>query len=157
MHRFHPVAPLPGARRRTYWTAHTTYPSTAGRGQRLGHRNDIAVGGIDIAAKATPDGYTLVMGESSNRAINPCLHKKLPFDPARDVAPVALVGTVPLVLVVSATAPFDSLKALVGTAKKKQLTFASSGNGTVSIWSARCGSAPSAATSCTCPTRARAR
>jgi len=87
--------------------------------------------GLDIAAKAAPDGYTLVMGESSNLAINPYLYKKLPFDPARDVAPVALVGTVPLVLVVSANAPFASLKALAETAKKKQLTFASSGNGTV--------------------------
>jgi hypothetical protein len=87
--------------------------------------------GLDIAAKAAPDGYTLVMGESSNLAINPYLYKKLPFDPAKDVAPVALVGTVPLVLVVSANAPFDSLKALVDAAKKKQLTFASSGNGTV--------------------------
>jgi tripartite-type tricarboxylate transporter receptor subunit TctC len=87
--------------------------------------------GLDIAAKAAPDGYTLVMGESSNLAINPYLYKKLPFDPAKDVAPVALVGTVPLVLVVAANAPFDSLKALVEAAKKKQLTFASSGNGTV--------------------------
>jgi tripartite-type tricarboxylate transporter receptor subunit TctC len=87
--------------------------------------------GLDIAAKAAPDGYTLVMGESSNLAINPFLYKKLPFDPTKDVAPVALVGTVPLVLVVSANAPFDSLKALVDASKKKQLTFASSGNGTV--------------------------
>jgi tripartite-type tricarboxylate transporter receptor subunit TctC len=87
--------------------------------------------GLDIAAKAAPDGYTLVMGESSNLAINPYLYKKLPFDPAKDVAPVALLGTVPLVLVVSANAPFDSLKSLLETAKKKQLTFASSGNGTV--------------------------
>ena len=87
--------------------------------------------GLDIAAKAAPDGYTLVMGESSNLAINPYLYKKLPFDPAKDVVPVALLGTVPLVLVVSASAPFESLQALVETAKKKQLTFASSGNGTV--------------------------
>jgi tripartite-type tricarboxylate transporter receptor subunit TctC len=87
--------------------------------------------GLDIAAKATPDGYTIVMGESSNLAINPYLYRKLPFDPAKDAAPVALLGTVPLVLVVSANAPFDSLKALVDASKKKQLTFASSGNGTV--------------------------
>ena len=52
--------------------------------------------GLDIAAKATPDGYTIVMGESSNLAINPYLYRKLPFDPAKDVAPVALLGTVPL-------------------------------------------------------------
>lgn len=87
--------------------------------------------GLDLAAKATPDGYTIVMGESSNLAINPSLYSKLPFDPARDVVPVALVGTVPLVLVVAASAPGDTLAALIDTAKRRQLTFASSGNGTV--------------------------
>ena len=87
--------------------------------------------GMDAAAKAAPDGYTLVMGESANLAINPYLYKKLPFDPARDVAPVALVGTVPLVLVVPATRPFGSLAALVAAARQRQLMFASSGNGTV--------------------------
>lgn len=87
--------------------------------------------GLDIAAKAAPDGYTIAMGESSNLAINPSLYKKLPFDPAKDVLPVALVGTVPLVLVVSSSQPFDTLAALIEGAKKKQFTFASSGNGTV--------------------------
>ena len=87
--------------------------------------------GLDIAAKAAPDGYTIVMGESSNLAINPYLYKKLPFDPAKDVVPVALVGTVPLVLVVPSTAAVDSLASLIAAAKQKQLTFASSGNGTV--------------------------
>jgi tripartite-type tricarboxylate transporter receptor subunit TctC len=87
--------------------------------------------GLDLAAKAAPDGYTIVMGESSNLAINPSLYSKLPFDPAKDVAAVALVGTVPLVLVVSASAPRDSLAALIDAARRRQLTFASSGNGTV--------------------------
>lgn len=87
--------------------------------------------GLDLAAKAPPDGYTIAMGESSNLAINPHLYKKLPFDPATDVLPVALVGTVPLVLVVSSGQPFDSLASLIEGARKKQLTFASSGNGTV--------------------------
>ena len=87
--------------------------------------------GLDIAAKAAPDGYTIVMGESSNLAINPYLYRKLPFDPAKDVVPVALVGTVPLVLVVASSQPFDSLVSLIAASKKKQLTFASSGNGTV--------------------------
>lgn len=87
--------------------------------------------GLDFVAKAAPDGYTIVMGESSNLTINPYLYKKLPFDPARDVTPVALVGTVPLVLVVAPAKPFDSVKALAEAARKQQLTFASSGNGTV--------------------------
>lgn len=87
--------------------------------------------GFDLAAKAAPDGYTIVMGESSNLTINPYLYKKLPFDPAKDVVPVALVGTVPLVLVVASDGPFDSLASLIAAAKAKQLVFASSGNGTV--------------------------
>jgi tripartite-type tricarboxylate transporter receptor subunit TctC len=87
--------------------------------------------GMDLAAKSPADGYTLVMGESSNTAINPSLYARLPFDPAKDLAPVVLVGTVPLVLVVSAARGWDSTAALVAAAKAKSLTFASSGNGTV--------------------------
>ncbi len=87
--------------------------------------------GLDLAAKAPPDGYTMAMGESSNLSINPYLYKSMPFDPAKDVAPVALVGTVPLVLVVAADRPWTSLASLVAAAKQKQLTLASSGNGTV--------------------------
>ena len=87
--------------------------------------------GMDVAAKAEPDGYTIVMGESSNLTINPSLYKKLPFDPAKDLAPIALVGTVPLVLVVASTQPFESLASVIAAAKAKKLAFASSGNGTV--------------------------
>lgn len=87
--------------------------------------------GLDIAVKAAPDGHTIVMGESSNLAINPYLYRKLPFNPAKDVVPVALIGTVPLVLVVSSSTGIDSLALLVDTSRKRQLTFASSGNGTV--------------------------
>ena len=113
--------------------------------------------GLDIAAKAAPDGYTLVMGELSNLAINPYLYKKLPFDPAKDVAPVALVGTVPLVLVVSANSPFDSLTALVDAAKKSSSPSPRPATARWAIWSARCGSARWPPTCCTCPTRAPAR
>jgi tripartite-type tricarboxylate transporter receptor subunit TctC len=93
--------------------------------------------GMDAAAKSAPDGYTLVMGESANLLINPALYAKMPFDPAKDLAPVALVGTVPLVLVVSpdkGAGPgqgIDSVGALVAAAKAKKLAFASSGSGTV--------------------------
>jgi tripartite-type tricarboxylate transporter receptor subunit TctC len=87
--------------------------------------------GLDVAAKSPPDGYTIVMGESANLAINPYLYKKLPFDVAKDVTPVALVGTVPLVLVVSSMRPWDSLASITAAAKQKQLVHASSGNGTV--------------------------
>ena len=87
--------------------------------------------GMDVAAKAEPDGYTIVMGESSNLTINPALYRKMPFDPATDLVPVAFVGTVPLVLVVAADSPYTSLAALTAAGKSRQLTLASSGNGTV--------------------------
>ena len=87
--------------------------------------------GMDAAAKSAPDGYTIVMGESANLAINPYLYKSLPFDPAKDVVPVALAGTVPLVLVVSSASTIDSVASLVAEAKRRKLSFASSGNGTV--------------------------
>ncbi len=87
--------------------------------------------GMDAAAKSEPDGYTIAMGESANLAINPFLYRKMPFDPAADLAPVALVGTVPLVLVVPTQRPWESLEALTAEARTKQLSFASSGNGTV--------------------------
>src|SRR5512144_2182559 len=48
--------------------------------------------GVDAAAKSAPDGYTLVMGQTSNLAINPTLYKNLPYDPLKDLVPVALVG-----------------------------------------------------------------
>ena len=87
--------------------------------------------GMDLGAKAEPDGYTIVMGESSNLAINPALYRKLPFDPAKDLAPVALVGTVPLVMVVRADGPVASVSALVAAARARPMSIASSGNGTV--------------------------
>lgn len=87
--------------------------------------------GLELAIKAPPDGYTIVMGESSNLTINPSLYGNLPFDPAKDLAPVVLVGTVPLVLVVSPSQPYDSPAAIVAAAKGKPLSVASSGNGTV--------------------------
>ena len=87
--------------------------------------------GMEAVVKAAPDGYTIVMGEPANLAINPYLYKSMPFDPAKDVVPVALVGTVPLVLVVASTSTIDSVAALVADSKRRQLAFASSGNGTV--------------------------
>ncbi|MSQ55472.1 MAG: tripartite tricarboxylate transporter substrate binding protein [Betaproteobacteria bacterium] len=87
--------------------------------------------GLDAAAKSAPDGYTIAMGESSNLAINPALYAKLPYDPARDFAPIALIGSVPLVLVVAPNRPLDSIAAAAAAAKVKPLAFASAGNGTV--------------------------
>jgi tripartite-type tricarboxylate transporter receptor subunit TctC len=88
---------------------------------------------MEAAAKAKPDGYTIVMGQTANLAINPALFPKMPFDPLKDFAPVALVAAQPVVLVVRADAPFKTLADVVAAAKAKpsKLTQALAGNGTV--------------------------
>ena len=89
--------------------------------------------GLQAAAQAAPDGYTMVMGQTSNLAINPSLYSKLPYDPVRDFVPVSLVSASPIALVVSAKSPYKTLGEFVAAAKAKpgQLTFASPGSGTV--------------------------
>nr|WP_315239413.1 tripartite tricarboxylate transporter substrate binding protein [uncultured Albidiferax sp.] len=89
--------------------------------------------GVDAAAKAAPDGYTLVLGQTSNLAINPTLYPKLPYNPEKDLTPVGLVASAGLVLAVAADAPYKTLADLVAAAKAKPgtLNYASSGNGTV--------------------------
>jgi tripartite-type tricarboxylate transporter receptor subunit TctC len=73
------------------------------------------------------------MGQTSNLAINPTLYSKLPYDPAKDLTPVSLVASAPLVIVVGADSPFKSLADVVNAAKAKpgSINFATSGNGTV--------------------------
>ncbi|MBB1626261.1 tripartite tricarboxylate transporter substrate binding protein [Achromobacter sp. UMC71] len=89
--------------------------------------------GVETAARSAPDGYTLVLGQTSNLAINPTLYTKLSYDPSKDLAPVALVATAPLVLVVATNAPYQTLADMVREAKAHPgaLNFASPGNGTV--------------------------
>ena len=89
--------------------------------------------GVDAVAKAAPDGYTMVIGQTSNLTINPSLHSKLPYDPVRDLAPVVLIGSGPVALVVRAESPYKSLKDLLDAARARPgaVTFASPGNGTV--------------------------
>ena len=89
--------------------------------------------GVDATAKAKPDGYTLVMGQTSNLAINPTLYKSLPYDPLKDLAPIALVGEAPVAIVVRAESKFKTLAELIAAAKAKpgSVTMASPGNGTV--------------------------
>jgi len=87
--------------------------------------------GLDYAAKSMPDGYTIVIGETSNLAINPTLYAKLPYDAATSFAPIALIGRVPLILVVSAATPYDSVASLAQAAKQRRMSYATAGNGTV--------------------------
>ncbi|HZE59798.1 MAG TPA: tripartite tricarboxylate transporter substrate binding protein [Burkholderiales bacterium] len=90
--------------------------------------------GMEQAAKSAADGYTLVIGQTSNLAINPALYAKLPYDPLRDLSPVALIVSAPVVLVVNANSKYESLADLVAAARKDPgaVTYASPGNGTVS-------------------------
>ena len=89
--------------------------------------------GIDTAAKSPADGYTLVLGQTSNLAINVTLYSKLPYNPVKDLAPVGLVASAPLVIVVGAQSPLKTIGDLVAAAKAKpgEVNFASPGNGTV--------------------------
>ena len=89
--------------------------------------------GVDAAAKAAPDGYTLALGQTSNLAINPTLYAKLPYNVEKDLTPIGLVASAPLVLVVSSDSPYKTLADVVAAAKAKPeaLNYASSGSGTV--------------------------
>lgn len=89
--------------------------------------------GVDAAAKAPADGYTLVMGQTSNLAINPTLYPKLPYDPAKDLTPISLVASSPLVIVTGVDSPYKTLADVVKAAKEKPgfINYATSGNGTV--------------------------
>jgi tripartite-type tricarboxylate transporter receptor subunit TctC len=89
--------------------------------------------GLDMVAKSRPDGYTLGMGQTANLAINPALMPKMPFDPAKDLIPVALVAELPTFLVVRQDSPLKNLGDVVKAAKAKpgSLKQALAGNGTV--------------------------
>jgi tripartite-type tricarboxylate transporter receptor subunit TctC len=89
--------------------------------------------GLDAAAKSPPDGYTIAMGQTANLAVNPALYSKMPFDPLKDFAPVALISSQPLILVVATTSPYKTLQDLVDAAKANpgKVNMASSGNGTI--------------------------
>jgi len=64
--------------------------------------------GLEAAAKSPPDGYTIAMGQTANLAVNPALYTKMPFDPLKDFAPIALVSSQPLIVVVVATSPYKT-------------------------------------------------
>lgn len=89
--------------------------------------------GVDAAAKAPADGYTIALGQTSNLAINPSLYERLPYDPLKDLAPISLVASAPLVLVTHVNSPYKTMKDAIQSARAKpgSLNFASPGNGTV--------------------------
>lgn len=87
--------------------------------------------GLELGARAAPDGYTLVGGQGGNLVVQPHTYKKLPYDPLKDFAAVAISTTNFLALVVNPNAQFKSLKDLLtyGKANPGKLSFASNGEG----------------------------
>jgi len=116
--------------------ARTIGPKLSERwGQQVVVDNRAGAGGIiaaELTAKAPPDGYLLMLGTVASLGTNVSLHKKLPYDPLKDFAPVTLVATQNLMLLVHPSVPAKSVAELVRIAKSKpgQLSFASAGNGT---------------------------
>jgi tripartite-type tricarboxylate transporter receptor subunit TctC len=89
--------------------------------------------GIDLVAKATPDGHTIIIVNPSH-AINATLMSKLPYDPVRDLTPITVLATQPYAVVVSQSLPVKNVKELIALAKSKprELSYASSGPGSAS-------------------------
>lgn len=87
--------------------------------------------GTEQVAKASPDGYTLLLGQSGPISINPGVYEKLPYDPIKDFQPITLTTVYPYVLVVNAKSPVKTLQDLVAEAKKNpgKLNYGSAGVG----------------------------
>ena len=87
--------------------------------------------GSEAVARAAPDGYLLLMGTASTHGTNPAVQKTLPYDPVRDYAPVALVGSTPYILVVHPSVPANSVAELLAFARAQpgKLNYGSYGAG----------------------------
>jgi tripartite-type tricarboxylate transporter receptor subunit TctC len=90
------------------------------------------LGAADVA-KASPDGYTLLMATVSTHAINPGLYQKMPYDPLQDFSPVAQVGVTPCVLAVHPSVPANDVKGLIALLKANpgKYSYGSSGMGSI--------------------------
>ncbi len=95
---------------------------------RAGAAGNVAA---ELAARANPDGYTLLMATVSSHAINPALYRSVPYDPIGDYAPVSLVASYPLILAVNPSIGVKTVGDLIALARQKpgSLNFSSSGNG----------------------------
>ena len=88
--------------------------------------------GTEAAARAAPDGYTMVLASTSEIAVNPAIYTRLTYDTVRDLAPIALIASTPVVIVVHPSLPAKTVKDLVALAKARpgDINMASAGNGT---------------------------
>jgi tripartite-type tricarboxylate transporter receptor subunit TctC len=85
--------------------------------------------GGEAVAKAAPDGYTLLVSPQTSLAVAPALYGKAPYDTAKDFAPVSLLGSTPLVMIVHPSFPAKTFKDFIELARKQPLTFGSGGVG----------------------------
>ena len=92
-----------------------------------------AIIATEAVVKAKPDGYTLLMAYATELAVNPATHKALPYDPVRDLAPIAQLASAPLVLAVHPALAAQDVRQLIALAKAKPgvLSYSSSGSGSV--------------------------
>jgi len=116
------VARSIGAKLTEAWGQQIVIDNSAGAGGAIG---------TDLAAKAVPDGYTLLFGTSAGLTINPALSSKLPYDAVKDFAPVSLLVINPQILVLHNSIPANTVKELIAYAKARpgQLNYASVGQG----------------------------
>ncbi len=117
------LARLTGAKLQEAWNQPFIVEAKPGAGGNVG---------TDLVAKSPADGYTILMGASGPLAINASLFKNLPYDPARDLAPVVLVAAVPLILVTHPSLPAKTAKEFIALMKARpgQFNYASAGPGT---------------------------
>ncbi len=89
--------------------------------------------GADLASKAAPDGYTLLLATSSTHSIGPAINPKIPYNAEADFTPIAYVASSPNIVVVPNTLPVKTMRELIDYARKSpgKLNYASSGNGTI--------------------------
>jgi len=116
------VARLVGQRLTEMWGHPLIVDNRAGAGGSIG---------TDVAAKSAPDGYTLLLGNGGPITVNPSLHKKIPYDPQKDLAPVTLMVAGQMVLSVHPSMPVRSVKELVALARANpgRINFGSIGVG----------------------------
>jgi tripartite-type tricarboxylate transporter receptor subunit TctC len=87
--------------------------------------------GTEVAVRSAPDGYTMVLASTSEIAVNPAIYSRLSYDTLKDLAPVAMVASTPMVVIVSPALPVKNIGELIALAKAKpgEINVASAGNG----------------------------
>lgn len=131
------IAPFPPGGGTDLFARAVAQKLTAALGQQVVVDNRSGAGGMigsELAARASPDGYTLLVTSSSTHSINPHLSRKPLYDPLRDFTPVINIASAPNVLVVHPSLPARTVKELVSLAKARPgaINYASNGSGTLS-------------------------